>query len=55
MDQDVEVALRITEAIVAKRNPEVSPATGSLAQSYVALFTEVHGRIKEYLNSLGGS
>ena len=49
MEQDVEVALRLTEAIMSQTEVE---ATGleNLAQTYVALFSQVHVRVKEYLN-----
>ena len=48
MDQDVEVALRITEAIVAKRS-SVAERGDDLARTYVNLFTAVHVKVKEYL------
>ena len=49
MDQDVEVALRITEAIMAKATGRV-PGIKALATTYVELFTQVHVRVKEYFH-----
>lgn len=51
MEQDVEVALRITEAIMEKATVTINLAGGQqLAQSYVGLFSHVHAEVKRYFN-----
>ena len=50
MEQDVEVALRITEAIIEKTAGNPSGAA-FLPKAYVRLFSEVHVRVKVYFSS----
>jgi len=56
MEQDVEVALRITEAIMEKTTGSIEKTTGLIsgdaivAQTYVRLFSAVHVRVKAYFS-----